>query len=203
MPTAPVLAAVIGPTAKVAHLGSTALTVALAAIPALVIVARGGSDVTAAIVLLTLAAGASVAWAVDDPTEELLASTPVSAPVRASIRVVAAAAVAGSAAAAIVAVVVTGPGVPPGLGGRFAEGIAAGAIALAVAFAGARRGERMPGASGVIAGVLGPAVVAGMATRWPTWLPSFQDGPVHSRWWLLAAAAALAAAWSGRDVSRR
>ena len=203
MPTAPVLAAALRPTAKVAKLGSTALTVALAALPAFIIVARGGSDLTAAMVLLTLAAGASVAWAVDDPTEDFLASTPMSAPVRASIRVAAAAAVAGLAAAAVMAVVVAGPGLPRGLTERRPEGIAAGTVALAAAFAAARRGEPMAGATGVIAGVLVPAVVAGMAMRWPTWLPSFDGGPSHTRWWLLAAAGALAAAWNARDLSRR
>lgn len=202
MPSAPVLAGVVAPTAKVSHLGSTAATVALAALPAVVTVARGGGDLGVAVVLLVLGTGASLAWAVDDPAEDLLAPMPVSAPMRAAVRVLAAASVAGLVLAATLGVLAAGPGLPGDLAERVPEGAAAGAVALAVAFGAAHRGERMVGASGAIAGIVLPMVVAGMAMRWPTWLPTFASGDLHTRWWLIVAVGALVAARFGRDPAR-
>lgn len=60
MPTAAVLAGVVSPTAKVSHLGSTAVTVALASVPAVVIVVRDGVELGVAMVLLVL--GPAPAW---------------------------------------------------------------------------------------------------------------------------------------------
>lgn len=203
MPSAAVLAGVVSPTAKVSHLGSTAATVALASVPAVLIVVRGGVELGVAMVLLVLGAGASVAWAVDDPAEDLLASTPVSAPVRAAVRILAAAVVAGLLIAATLGFVAAGPGLPAGLGDRVREGAAAGAVGLAVAFSAAGRGDRTAGATGAIAAILVPTVVAGLAMRWPTWFPAFGAGDIHARWWLVAAAGLLVAARSGRDPVRR
>jgi hypothetical protein len=201
MPAAPVLAGVVPPTARVAHLGAVIATVGLAGLPALVTVARGGTDLGVGIVLLALGTGAALAWAVDDPTEDLLAPTPVSAPVRAATRVLAAAVVAGLVCAAILAIVAAGPGLPPDLGDRLAEAAAAGAVALAAAFVAAGQGERLVGAGGVVAGLLVPAVVAGLAMRWPDWFPTFDGGRLHDRWWLLVAAGLVVVARVGRDPS--
>jgi hypothetical protein len=54
----------------------------------------------------------------------------------------------------------------------------------------------------VTAGVLGSAVVAALALRWPNLFPAFMARPVHDRWWIVAAVAALAAARAGRDPGR-
>lgn len=202
MPSAPVLAGVVAPTAKASHLGSTAATVALAALPAVVTVARGGTDLGVAVGLLVLGSGASLAWAVDDPTEDLLTPMPVGAPVRAALRLLAAASVAGLVLAATLGVVAAGPGLPRDLAERVPEGAAAAAVALAVAFVAAHRGERMVGAGGAIAGIVVPIVVAGLAMRWPTWLPAFASGDVHTRWWLIVAVGTLVAARNGRDPAR-
>jgi hypothetical protein len=203
MPTAAVLAGIVSPTAKVSQLGSTATTVALASLPAVVIVVGGGVELGVAMVLLVLGTGASVAWAVDDPAEDLLASTPVSAPVRAAVRILAAAIVAGMVTAATLGFVAAGPGLPTDLGDRVSEGAAAAAVGLAVAFSAARRGDRTAGATGAVSGILLPAVVAGLALRWPTWFPSFGAGDLHARWWLVVAAGLLVVARSGRDPFRR
>ena len=191
------------PTAKASHLGATAATGVLAAIPALVTVARGGTDIGLAIVLIVLGAGASLAWAIDDDSDSSLASMPVSTPVRVSVRVAAAAMVAALVMGVAFMVIALGPGIPSDLSDRAPEGIAAAAVALAFALCVARRGERTAGATGAIAGLFVPAVVAGLATRWPDMFPTFSPGPLHVRWWWLAAAAALVVAWSGRDVARR
>jgi hypothetical protein len=83
------------------------------------------------------------------------------------------------------------------------EASAAAALALAVGFLAARRGERTAGPLGVTAGVLGPAVVAGLAFRWPNVFPAFMASPAHDRWWIVAAVVAIAAARAGRDPGRR
>jgi hypothetical protein len=191
------------PTAKASHLGATAATGVLAAIPALVTMARGGTDIGLSVVLIVLAAGASVAWAIDDDSESSLSAMPVSAPVRVSVRVAAAAIVAALMMSVAFIIVAIGPGIPPDLSDRAPEGMTAAAVALAFALGVARRGERTAGATGAIAGLFVPAVVASLATRWPDIFPTFSPGPLHVRWWWLAAAAALVAAWNGRDVARR
>lgn len=139
----------------------------------------------------------------DDPAGDLLASTPVSAPVRSAVRILAAAVVAGLVIAATLGFVATGPGLPVDLGDRVPEGAAAGAVGLAVAFCAARRGDRTAGATGAVAGILVPAVVAGLAMKWPAWFPAFGGGELQARWWLVAVAGLLVAARSGRDPARR
>jgi hypothetical protein len=203
MATAAVLAGVVPPTARAAHLGSAALTVALAGLPAVVTVVRGGTDVGAALLVLALGTGASLGWAADDPTGEILAATPVSAPVRAALRTVSVAAVAGLVAAVAVAVVVAGPGLPPDVVDRLPEAATAAAVALAAAFAVVRRGERSVGAGGVAVGLLLPGLVVALHMRWPSTFPSFEAGPVHTRWWLLAAAALVVTLRVARDPGRR
>lgn len=203
MPSASVVARAVWPTAKVSHLGSTGATVALAALPVMMTVARGGTEPGAAVVLLVLGTGASLAWAVDDPGHDSLAAMPVSAPVRATVRVLAAAAVAALVLAATLGVVAAGPGLPSDLADRVPEGVAAGAVGLAVAFGAARRGEKTVGATGVIVGLLVPAVVAGLGFRWPASFPTFGAGELHTRWWLVAAAGLVVVMRSGRDPAGR
>jgi len=199
---AAVLAAV-APTARVAHLGAAALTVALAAVPSVVAVARGDSVVSTPLIMAGLLVGATLAWAVEDQAAELLASLPVSSPVRTSLRVGLVALVSMIGAALIAVVVAIGPGLPPDLGGRLAETAAAAAAALGVGLVASRRGERAAGPVGVTAGVLIVGVVAALAVRWPTILPALAAGPIHDRWWLLALAGIAVAAHAGRDPGRR
>ena len=90
---AAVLAGVV-PTARVAHLGPAALTVALAAVPAIVTVARGDAVVSAPLIVTFLVAGAALGWATEDPARDLLSSLPVSSPIRMTLRLGLVAAVA-------------------------------------------------------------------------------------------------------------
>lgn len=203
MPTTSVLARAVWPTAKAAHLGATASTVALAGLPAVATVARGGTDLGTGVVLLVLGAGASLAWAIDDDSEESLLAMPISAPVRTTLRVLAAATVAVLVMTVALCVVAVGPGLPSDLADRTPEGVAAAAVALAIASSAARRGERTTGATGAIAGLLVPAVVAGLALRWPNSFPTFGAGALHARWWLVTGAGVLIVARSARDPARR
>ena len=195
--------AAVVPTARVAHLGAAAATAALAAIPAVVTVARGDAVVSVPLVVAALVAGATLSWAVDDPAADLLGAMPVSSPVRAALRVACVAAVAALGMVLTALVVAVGPGLPSDLGDRMPEASAAAAVALAVGFLAARRGERTAGPLGVTAGVLGSAVVAGLAFRWPNLFPAFMASPAHDRWWIVVAVAAVAAARAGRVPGRR
>lgn len=199
--TRAVLAAV-GPTARVAYLGSAALTVGLAAVPALVAVLRSDPSMSAPLVLVCLVGGAALGWAAEDPAADVL--TPLSVPpaTRMVLRMLAVGLVAATGVGLSIVVVAVGPGLPSDRSDRVAETAAAGAVAVAVGLAASRRGERGIGAVGVTAGVLGTGLVAALAVRWPSWLPTFGPGPTHARWWLVAAVAAAVAIRVGRDPGR-
>jgi hypothetical protein len=191
------------PTARVANLGPATLTLALAGLPVFVTVARGGTDLTAALIVTGVVSGAALGWAVEDPAAEVLASMPLSATVRATLRLLAVSAVVAVAVAMCVVVVAVGPGVPVDGSDRIAEGVVAAAVAVAVAFVAARRGARDVGPTGVAAGVGAPCVVAGLALRWPEVFPSFGHGSIHDRWWIIAAAGMVVVVHTGRDPGRR
>ena len=195
--------AAVAPTARVAHLGPAALTIALAAVPSVVAVARGDAVVVAPLIMAGLLAGATLAWAVEDQAAELLASMPVSSPVRASLRVGLVSLVSIIGAALIALFVAIGPGLPPGLGDRLPETSAAAAAALAVGLVASRRGERGAGPVGFTAGVLTVGVVAALSVRWPAILPALGSGAIHDRWWILALVGIAIAAHAGRDPGRR
>jgi len=191
------------PTARVAHLGPAAITMALAMLPLVVTVARGGTDVSLALILTGLAGGAVVGWATEDAAADVLASMPVSPPIRAALRLsfVGTVGVTGVVTAGLVAAL--GPGLPSDRGDRLPEGLAAAAIATAIGFVLARRGERGSGPVSVTAGLLGTAFVAALAFRWPSLLPSFMGGPIHERWWIIAVVGSVVALRAGRDPARR
>jgi len=195
--------AAVAPTARVAHLGAAGLTIALAAVPAVIAVARGDTVVSAPLIAAGLLAGATLGWAVDDQAAELLASMPVASPVRTSLRVGLVALVSIIGAFLIALVVALGPGLPPGLGDRLPESAAAAGTALGVGLVASRRGERAAGPVGVTAGLLTVGLVAALAMRWPATLPALAAGPTHGRWWILALAALAVAVHAGRDPGHR
>jgi hypothetical protein len=197
------LLAALGPTARVAHLGPAALTTALAAIPLVVTVAKGSEAVATPLILMFVVGGAALGWAAEDPAAELLASMPVSSPQRLSLRLLCVAAVAASALAFGLAVVAVGRGLPRDVADRGPEALAAAAVALAVGLVAARRGVLGAGPIGVTAGVLGTGLVAALAHRWPSALPTFTAGPAHVRWWALVAGGLAVAVHAGRDLGRR
>ncbi len=194
--------AAAGPTARVAYLGSTALTVGVAAVPVLVTIVRPDSSTSVPLILVCLVGGAAFGWATDDPAADLLTPLPVSPVTRTILRMLAVGSVAATGVVLSILVVALGPGLPPDPSARVAEGAAAAAVAVAVGLAASRRGDRGIGPLGVTAGVLGTSVVAALATRWPSWLPTFGPGPTHARWWLVTALAVAVAVRAGRDPGR-
>lgn len=195
--------AALAPTARVAHVGAAATTVAVAAVPAFVTVAHGDSDISIPLILTGVVCGATLGWAADDPAAELLGAVPVSSPMRAAMRVGCVAAVATVGLVLVAVAVELGPGLASDVAQRAPEAGAAASIALAVGFVAARHGERTAGPVGVTAGILGTSTVAGLAIRWPEHLPAFMPSPVHDRWWIIAVIGAAVLACAGRDPGRR
>jgi hypothetical protein len=189
------------PTLRVAQLHLVVVTVAVAGAPLLVSVARSATDLTLPLVLLFLATGAALGWAVDDPAAEVLAAVPIGAPSRLRTRVAGAALLAAATCGAALALGSLGPAPLPTVG-RTVEALAAATIAVAVGLVAARRGGRAVGQTAVVAGLFGPVLVASFALRWPSLPPGLDAGPIHHRWWWIAAGGALLSIRSGRDPAR-
>lgn len=200
---AEVLRAVLRPTARVSRVGSAAVTVAMAAMPAVINALLGGRAADNALIVAVVFGGAALAWSVEDPVAELFAALPVSCATRRVVRAGWVSLVVAAGLAVTVAVMAVGPGLPRDWGDRVAEGAAAAAVSLAVGLVAVRRGERAAGPVGVVAGALGVTVVGALALRWPTVLPRLAAGPTHGRWWVIAAASVAVAARAGRDPGRR
>jgi hypothetical protein len=197
------LRAAARPTARASNLGLAAATVLLGAVPVTVAIAAGATSLTVPIIVLALSAGASVGWGGEDPSAEVLAPLPIPSTVRAAMRALFLVVVAGGGFGVVALGIALGPGLPADLRDRLPEASTAGAAALALALVLNRRGERGSGAAGVTAGLLVPLCIAALAFRWPTLLPAFMPGPVHHRWWAVAAVLAVVVARVGRDPGRR
>lgn len=197
------MVAAVAPTARVAHLGAAAATMAFTAVPAVVAVARGDAVVSSPLIVVAVVGGATLGWAVEDPAAQLLASLPVPNATRTALRAALVACVVGIGAMLTVLVVALGPGLPPDLRDRVPEAAASAGMSLAVGLVVARGGERGAGPIAVTAGVLGTAFVAALAYRWPALFPTFSRGPTHDRWWIIAFVGLAVAVHAGRDVGRR
>jgi hypothetical protein len=187
------------PTARVANGRVAVVAVSLAGIPSMITVIRGGRDASAGVVILVLVAAVSVAFAVDDPAANLLSSKPFPSACRRSLRFVVVGLAAAAASATFLALVAVGPGLPEDLAALVAPATAASCVATAAALVASRREERGSGSTGAIIGLLTVAVTAALAFRWPGVFPTILEGPVHERWWAIAAAGAAGAWWAGRD----
>jgi hypothetical protein len=194
--------AAVRPTAARASLAMVAVTVLVAAAPLLVRSALGLRVGSVLLVIPSVAAGAAVGWATDDPGREVLGSLPVPSSLRTSIRFAAAALVSSAGLFATVAIAAAGPGLPAGQGARIPEALAAGALACGLGLVATRRGEPATGPVAVTAGFGAVAVIGVLAIRWPRLFPSFDAGPVHDRWWLVATVGGGVALWAGRDPGR-
>lgn len=194
-----IAAIALPPTARVAHGPVAATAVLLAGIPSIVTVIRGGHDASAGVIILVLVAAVSVAFAVDDPAANLLSSKPFPSACRRSLRFAVVGLTAAVSCATILGVVAAGPGLPDDLSALVAPTAAAACVATAAALVASGRGDRGSGATGAIIGLLSVAVTAALAFQWPRIFPTILDGPVHERWWAIAAVGAAGAWWTGRD----
>lgn len=183
---------------------TTIAGMALAAVPAGITVALGGTNLTGAVVATGVVTGALFGFALDDPAGALLEASPTSLLVRRLHRLASLLAVAAVGVAVVVllvALVHDGPAISPSQRAR--EGLAAAGLAVAAAASLARRtGERRPGSFGFVIGLLGPLVLSALALR-VRGLPMLSSTSDASRWWWVAAAGWTAAAWWSRDPARR
>jgi hypothetical protein len=177
---------------------------ALGALPTMVTLARGEADASFAAIAAALVLGAAAASSIDDRAAPLVASVPVSLGHRRAARlgwvVGAITLVAGALA---VTIAVTDTIVQPGMSHLAALGCTTAALSMSIA---ARTPDELgygaPGIAGSAGALLSVLVVSGFAQR-VNWLPSPAD-PAHAgRWWLMAAAAALAALPAFRDPAAR
>lgn len=176
----------------------------LAAAPAVLTAASGGTDLSKAVLVTALVIGALVGFAIDDPAAVVLAASPTTLLSRRLHRVVALLGLGGvvvGVVALLVGLVHQGPTISLLQEGR--EGAAAAGLATAAAAWLARStGEPRPGSFGLVLGLLGPLVVSALAWR-VEGLPSLGTADHASRWWWVAAVGWTAAAWWSRDPARR
>jgi hypothetical protein len=183
---------------RVANRGRVLATVAAGAVPTAVAVGRGREDLAGVLVVLALATGASLGWAVEDPAAEVLGAAPL-APLRRPARVGWAVALAGILTAVVL--LAAGAGWATWTP-RLPEAAAAAGLALGAGTVAAQRGNDAA-LTAVTAGLLGPVVVAALANRWPGVFPGFLPGPLHGRWWWLAGVGVAATIGAGREPFRR
>jgi hypothetical protein len=171
---------------------------ALAMAPTVVVAIRGGHDFAGALTAASVIAGAGAGYSVDDPAAPTLAPSPTPLAVRRCLRatVVMAALVAAWLAALVIAR--TSAPALPAIATAMRELVATAAIAAAVASRARSDAPASPGAAAAGASVLAMVTISAFAYRWPA-LPALGSGPTHSRWWWVAAAGFVAAAWSSRD----
>lgn len=193
----------LAPTARVSNVPVAASAVLLAAIPALVAVARGRGDTSVGVTILVMVAAVSVSFAVDDSAANVLSSTPFGASRRRALRLLVLAFVVTALTGATMALVGAGPGLPDDLSALVAPATAAACVAIFVALVAFQREDRGSGATGVVVGLLTVAVTTGLAMRWPRIFPAVSDGPVHDRWWAIAAVGAVGMWRTGRDPAGR
>lgn len=174
----------------------------LAALPPLVVAARGGQDFTGALVASFLIAGGVFAFAVDDPAAETLSASPTTLARRHALRL---AALVVGAAATLTALWLLGAGLgalpASELSQRAAEIAATAGVALAIAGTAQREGTAQAVHLGAVAGPVGVLVMSAFAYRFQQ-LPAIITPLHHDRWWWVAAGAWAVVAWSWRDPAR-
>ena len=196
--------ALLRPTARAVPLRSIAGVAALAAAPAVITVARGGTDLAYAWVAAAVVGGAGLAYAVDDDAEVLVAPSPVPLWLRRALRLLIAAAVV-TAGWSVATVAGAGAGLLEGrpTSDLAVEAFTAAGVAIAVAGAAHRRlGVDQAGLGGAATGVLSLLVVTALASRY-AWLPRLGAAEQHDRWLWVAALGWAVTAWTSRDPAER
>lgn len=173
-------------------------------LPAAVAAARGVDDLSIPVTVTAIVLGAGVSLGLDDAAETTIAAVPTPRGIRRATRLVRVALVLAAAAALTATVVaVSGGQVVLDLGHLVALAAATSAAALAIACRlpsdGGHRTIGGAGSAGALLGVLGVAVLSLRLT----WLPMPGDVADTRRWWLVAAALAVAALPTFDDPARR
>jgi hypothetical protein len=200
--TARLAAAALRPATRSIPAGLVAGVLGLAIAPAVVTVAKGGSELGAALVAACVIGGAVAAFAATEPVQEIASAAAFSAIWRLGLRLVALA--SGVVIAAAFVAVITHRSDASALddpSARLAELAATSGLALAAASIGTRRGWEAATLGGAVFGPLCVLTASAFAYRFD-WLPSIGIAADASRWWQVAAVAWITAAWASRDPYR-
>jgi len=179
-----------------------AAVLCLAAAPTAIVLLDGGRDHRGALVAAALVGAAAAAFSVEDAAGETLSASPTSLARRRALRLSAITAAAVCTWAALVTLTLAFGSVSAAeLGQRVAEVAAVSGVAGAIAGLAHRRG--LPGAApgGATLGALSVLVTSALAQRFHE-LPALMAADRHERWWLVAATAWAAVAWTWRDPAR-
>ena len=174
----------------------------VAALPTLVIAARGGEDFSGALTAASLIAGSAPAT---PPTTQPLRRSPRRRPHLRHGEYARGLLIALILGTGWTAAVVTADRVgatPPEVSMRLAELFAAAAVSAAFASRARTDAPVNIGAAAAAASLLAVVTVSALASRWPG-LPTLRTTPAHDRWWLVAAASLAIAGWSSRDPASR
>ncbi len=194
----------IGEPARVVPWLTVAGWCAFAALPVALAVPNDEAELAIPVALAASILGAACASAIDDPAQVTLAAVPVPRGRRRLARLGwTALALIGTALALAGAVEWSGRDA----GIALSDLLAVSAVCAAGGLAIAGRlpddaGFSSPGVAGSGSALLGLLVVIALSTR-VSWLPMIGDPADTNRWWLLAAACALAAAPAFRDPAAR
>ncbi len=190
------------PAARGLPLRTIGAALALAVVPTIVVLVKGGSDLSGALVAAVVIGAPCVAFFVEDPAGETLAASPTSLVRRRVLRLGAIAVGLAVTFAVLVAVALAhGPLAGEVLARRAAEVGAVSGLAASVGGLSHRQGVAGAGPLGAVAGAVSALLIASFAVRYDE-LPPLLDGEHHARWWLVALVGWAAAAWSSRDPSR-
>jgi hypothetical protein len=174
----------------------------LAAVPFLSVVLQGSDDLSGAMVVASIVGAATVGFFVEDPAGETLSASPTSLGRRRALRLSAIALGLAIALGALVAIAeLRGPVAADDLAQRAAEVAAFSGLAAAVGGLAHRHGAAAAGPMGAVSGGLGVLLISSLAFRYHQ-LPAVNTIEQHGRWWLVALAGWVTAAWSSRDPSR-
>lgn len=187
------------PAARGLPRGTIAAVLAMAATPSTVLLLQGADDFTGAVTAAVLLGGATAAYFVDDPAGETVSACPISLGRRRLLRLTAIAlGVAVTLVAVILMAVGGGPTASLHLADDAAELLAVSGLAAASAGLVARSGGAAPGSTGAVAGALSALVISALAVRFSAF-PTLASPAHHDRWWIVAVAGWVVAAWTSRD----
>jgi len=183
-------------------LATVGAALALAAAPTVIVLLRGGNDLSGALAAATIIGAPIAALVVEDPAGETISASPTSLARRRLLRGSAILlAVAGCWAALIALGALVGEVTGAALAERAAEAAAVGGIATAAAGVAWRRGALGAAQGGGLVGPLSVLLVSALAQRF-SGLPAVASPAHHDRWWALAGVAWAVALWSSRDPAR-
>jgi hypothetical protein len=194
-----VLAAGVRPACRSMMLGSVTGLLVLAATPAVVTAARGGRDLSGALVAGAVVTGAVPAFVVGEPAASILDAAPTPSWYRRLTRLAAVTAAASVTMAVVVTVArLQDPSALDQGSGHLAALLATGGLAGAAAVVLDRRGSPNAAVEGATVGPLAVLVISVLAVR-VQWLPMLVVAGRTRGWWWIALGSWTVGAWASRD----